>query len=82
MSTNICHISGHQYQTVFDNCTKCDSGYVACNNCDGDGCLEEYCDKGITICSNSGCKYGYIYQHHYCINCGIIKLVPPVVSQT
>ena len=65
----------HEYQPSYIECTDCDRGYVICENCDGDGSCLEVCDKGLITCPKKGCKYGYIYQMHYCIKCPKTRVI-------
>ena len=65
----------HEYYPHFTKCSNCDRGYIICENCEGDGSCLEVCDKGVVQCPKKGCKYGYIYQSHYCIKCPKTKYV-------
>ncbi len=75
MSATICNPDKHEYQPSYIECSDCDRGYVTCNNCDGDGSCLGVCDKGLTACPKKGCKYGKIYQTHYCIKCSNARYV-------
>ena len=73
-STNIC--ASHEYEARYSSCPNCIKGYAICSICDGDGsCIGDGCDRGLAHCQTKGCKYGYIYQTHYCIKCGNAKYI-------
>ena len=73
---NTCAPDKHEYEACYSSCPSCIKGYAICSICDGDGsCIGDGCDKGLAHCQTKGCKYGYIYQTHYCIKCGNAKYI-------
>lgn len=75
MSAKSCEPDKHEYRPSYIECCNCESGYIICNNCDGDGNCLDVCDKGLMMCAKKGCKYGLIYKSHYCIKCSKTRYV-------